>query len=93
MQGVLSNGMVSKLLLKYMQGKGGLRTKMVLPRNKMQVYISPKTRACLMQQCILVTANFRITICFFGRFPLIGPNNGRGQGEHLAAYSCTSNWA
>ena len=47
MQGVLSNGMVSKLLLKYMQGKGGLRTKMVLPRNKMQVYIYLQKLMCL----------------------------------------------
>ena len=39
MQGLLSNAMVSKLLLKYMQGKAGLRTKMVLPRSGMKVYI------------------------------------------------------
>ena len=58
MQGLLSNAMVSKLLLKYMQGKAGLRTKMVLQRSGMKVYI-PNSCACLMQQRVLVMANFK----------------------------------
>ena len=38
-QGLLSNVAASKLLLKYMQGKAGLRTKMVLWRKEMKVDI------------------------------------------------------
>ncbi|KAL3130149.1 hypothetical protein ABBQ38_008458 [Trebouxia sp. C0009 RCD-2024] len=37
--GLLSNAMVSKLLLKYMQGKAGLKTKMVLPRSGMKMKV------------------------------------------------------
>ena len=37
MQGLFSNGMVLKMVLKHMQGKAGMGTKMVLPRKRTQV--------------------------------------------------------
>ena len=93
MQGLLSNAMVSKLLLKYMQGKAGLRTKMVLPRSGMKVQIS--NRVCLPHAA---------TCPSHGKSQLPGPQYAsfcilldlrqcQDLGGQFAAFSCTSNWA